>query len=173
MGRIWRNKGPDRRLSHEASSETSKHSHGKDTRPKGMSIEKKRQEETSSHKRLIIGIGRKLEPGRRRIASSSSTSSTSDSSTSEEDGRRRKESRHKPKRNSGAHKMDALPDFAKRPETRATRAPVSMQVDSEVHSGRRSKWDKVAGAMREMMESQHKKVKTQRRQRCRNSLPLQ
>ena len=51
---------------------------------------------------------------------------------------------------------DVLPGFAKRPETRATRPPAIIHVDSEMYTGRLSKWDKMAGSMREIMESQNK-----------------
>ena len=51
-----------------------------------------------------------------------------------------------------------LPDFTQRPTTRETRPPVKMQVGPELYySWKWSKWDKMAGAMREIMENKQGK----------------
>ena len=50
-----------------------------------------------------------------------------------------------------------LPDFARRPTTRATRPPVRRQVDPEIPPNKRSKWGKMAGAMREIMANKQGK----------------
>ena len=52
---------------------------------------------------------------------------------------------------------ESMPDFANRPTTKATRPPLRMQVDPEMYTGELPKWDKMAGSMREMMESQSRK----------------
>ena len=144
LEKIWGNRGSERRLSLDtASSGNSRHNASDSGR-----VERSQKSAT----------GKKARKQREKSVSTSDSSSspTSEISASQESRKSRKsESRRSIDR--ASRNADNVPEFTKRPTTKATRPPVRMQVGSEVFTGKRSKWDKMAGAMREITENRNKK----------------
>lgn len=61
------------------------------------------------------------------------------------------------RRDASPYPQTDLPDFTQLPSTKDTRPSFRTQIDPDVYSEEGSKWDKIAGSMRELMENKTRK----------------
>ena len=152
LGEIWGNRGSDRRLSLDTVSS------GNSKQNASESGRTKRNQNASRHRSGNIGerksVGKKTRKRKEKSRPSSDSSSSSSSDiSSRHDSRKRRKSESRRISDRASRNDDNMPDFTKRPTTKANRPPVRMQVDSEVFPGKRPRWNKMDDAMRDHGES--------------------
>ena len=147
LGEIWNDKKGSKKLMLDTSDFA-----GNSKKRKESSRQKCYDSDSDFDRRKQTGSKR-----RDQSSSSSSTSSSSDDHSTAKSRGKKSGSGKSDRRGSVSSRESLVPDFTQRPTSKATRPPVRLQVDPEICSVRRSKWDKMAGAMRELMEKKTNK----------------